>query len=62
MAGVPNRKNRVGAAPARLIPDRGTLKLLSSFTGIRHRGLRRCLIHLVDNIAKAERKQGEKAP
>ena len=62
MAGVPNRKNRVGAAPARLIPDRGTLKLLTSFTGIRHRGLRRCLIDLVDAIAKTEPKKEEETP
>jgi hypothetical protein len=64
MAGLPNQKRRagVGAASAPLIPDRGTLKLLTSFTGIRHRGLRRCLIDLVDAISKTTPKKEEERP
>ena len=49
-----------GTAPARLIPDKGTLRLLTSFAGVTNRAIRRSLIALVDGIAKAERKQGEK--
>lgn len=41
------------AAPARLLPDRGTLKLLNAFGGIAHREIRHSLIDLVDAIAKA---------
>jgi transcriptional regulator with XRE-family HTH domain len=50
------------AAPVRLIPDKSALRLLTSFAGVTNRAIRHCLIELVDNIAKAERKQGEKAP
>ena len=53
---------RMKAAPAKLIPDRSTLKLLTSFTRIKHRGLRRCLIDLVDAIAKATPKKEEETP
>jgi len=41
------------AAPAKLLPDRGTLKLLNAFGGIAHREIRHSLIDLVDAIAKA---------
>ena len=50
------------AAPVKLIPDKSALRLLTSFAGVKNRAIRHCLIELVDNIAKAERKQGEKAP
>lgn len=55
-------QKRRADAPARLVPGRSELKLLNSFAGIRHRGLRRCLIDLVDAIAKAEPKKDEKRP
>ena len=50
------------AAPVRLIPDKGTLRLLTSFTDITDRPIRRGLIQLVDGIANATRKKGEKKP
>jgi transcriptional regulator with XRE-family HTH domain len=50
------------AAPVKLIPDKSALRLLTSFAGVTNRAIRHCLIELVDNIAKVERKQGEKAP
>jgi hypothetical protein len=53
---------RVKAAPAKLIPDRSTLKLLTSFARIKHRGLRRCLIDLVDAISKTTPKKEEERP
>jgi transcriptional regulator with XRE-family HTH domain len=48
-----------GTAPVRLIPDKSTLRLLTSFAGVTNRAIRHCLVELVDRIAKAERKQGE---
>lgn len=42
-----------GTVPAKLIPDRSTLKLLTAFGGIAHRKLRYSLVDLVDAIAKA---------
>jgi transcriptional regulator with XRE-family HTH domain len=50
------------AVPIRLIPDKSALRLLTSFASVTNRAIRHCLIELVDNIAKAERKQGEKVP
>jgi transcriptional regulator with XRE-family HTH domain len=40
-------------APVRLLPDRGTLKLLNAFGDIAHREIRHSLIDLVDAIARA---------
>lgn len=51
-----------GAVPVRLIPDKSALRLLTSFAGVADRAVRHCLIELVDSIAKAGRKQGEKTP
>jgi transcriptional regulator with XRE-family HTH domain len=45
-----------GTAPVKLIPDRNTLKLLTAFGGIAHRGIRHCLVDLVDTIAKTKSK------
>ena len=45
-----------GAAPAKLIPDRDTLKLLTSFGGIGHRKVRHSLVGLIDAIAKSTSK------
>jgi transcriptional regulator with XRE-family HTH domain len=42
-----------GTAPAKLIPDRNTLKLLTAFGGIEHRKVRHSLVDLVDAIARA---------
>ena len=42
-----------GIAPVKLIPDRNTLKLLTSFGGIAHGKIRHSLVGLVDAIAKA---------
>jgi transcriptional regulator with XRE-family HTH domain len=42
-----------GAAPVKLIPDRGTLKLLTAFGDIAHGEIRHRLIDLVDAIARA---------
>jgi transcriptional regulator with XRE-family HTH domain len=47
-------------APARLLPDRSTLKLLTAFDGIAHRKIRHSLIDLVDTIAKATPKSARK--
>jgi transcriptional regulator with XRE-family HTH domain len=49
-----------GAAPVKLVPDKSTLRLLTSFADVTHRGIRRCLIELIDEIAKAELQQREK--
>jgi len=49
----PGNSTAVAPAPARLLPDRGTLKLLNAFGGIAHREIRHSLIDLVDAIAKA---------
>lgn len=43
-------------APVKLIPDRNTLKLLTSFGGIAHGKIRHSLVDLVDAIAKATAK------
>jgi transcriptional regulator with XRE-family HTH domain len=45
-----------GTAPVKLIPDRNTLKLLTAFGGIAHRGIRHCLVDLVDTISKTKSK------
>jgi transcriptional regulator with XRE-family HTH domain len=45
-----------GTAPVKLIPDRNTLKLLTAFGGIAHRGIRHRLVNLVDTIAKSKSK------
>jgi transcriptional regulator with XRE-family HTH domain len=45
-----------GAAPVKLIPDRNTLKLLTSFGGIAHRRVRHSLVDLIDAIAKSTAK------
>src|ERR1700682_4978749 len=42
-----------GATPVKLIPDRSSLKLLTSFGGIEHSKIRHSLVGLVDAIAKA---------
>ena len=47
---------RTGSAPVKLIPDRTTLKLLTAFAGIAHRGIRHCLVDLVGTLAKAKPK------
>ena len=53
---------RTGAAPAKLIPDRNTLKLLTGFGGIGNRKLRYSLVDLVGAIAKATSKTAKAAP
>jgi transcriptional regulator with XRE-family HTH domain len=45
-----------GTAPVKLIPDRNTLKLLTSFGGIAHRRVRHSLVDLIDAIAKSASK------
>jgi transcriptional regulator with XRE-family HTH domain len=42
-----------GTVPVKLIPDRNTLKLLTSFSGIAPRKIRHSLVGLIDAIAKA---------
>ena len=58
-------KETESAAPARLISSRSALKLLGSYADIENSAIRRCLIQLVDEIAKATRKSksagGERA-
>ena len=57
-------KGTEGAAPARLIASKSALKLLGSYADIKNSAIRRCLIQLVDEIAKATRKsagRGERA-
>jgi transcriptional regulator with XRE-family HTH domain len=49
-------KGTESAAPVRLIPSKGALKLLGSYADIENSAIRRCLIQLVDEIAKATRK------
>ena len=49
-------ESTASAAPVKLIPDKSALRLLTSFSGIANRAIRRCLIELVDQIAEAERK------
>jgi transcriptional regulator with XRE-family HTH domain len=44
------------SAPAKLIPDRNSLKLLTAFGGIAHSKIRHTLVDLVDAIAKATSK------
>jgi transcriptional regulator with XRE-family HTH domain len=53
---------RTGTAPAKLIPDRHTLKLLTAFGTIAHRKIRYSLVDLVDAIAKATPKTARAAP
>ena len=43
-----------GTVPVKLIPDRHTLKLLTSFGGIGHRKVRHSLVDLIDAIAKSK--------
>jgi transcriptional regulator with XRE-family HTH domain len=50
----------MSATPAKLLPDRSTLKLLTAFDGIAHRKIRHSLIELVDTIAKASPKRPRK--
>jgi transcriptional regulator with XRE-family HTH domain len=50
----------IGTTPAKLLPDRSALKLLTAFDGIAHRKIRHCLINLVDTIAKATPKRPRK--
>jgi transcriptional regulator with XRE-family HTH domain len=45
-----------GTVPVRLIPDRNTLKLLTSFGGIAPRKIRHSLVGLIDAIAKTTAK------
>ena len=49
-------ESTASTAPVKLIPDKSALRLLTSFSGIANRAMRRCLIELVDQIAEAERK------
>lgn len=49
-------KGTDSAAPVRLISNKGALRLLGSYTDIDNTAIRRCLIQLVDEIAKATRK------
>jgi transcriptional regulator with XRE-family HTH domain len=53
---------RTGTAPAKLIPDRHTLKLLTAFGGIAHRKIRYSLVDLVNSIAKATSKTARATP
>jgi transcriptional regulator with XRE-family HTH domain len=48
-----SRGGSTGSVPAKLIPDRTTLKLLTAFGGIAHRKIRHSLVGLVDAIEKA---------
>ena len=50
-----------GAVPVKLIPDRHTLKLLTSFGGIERRKVRHSLVDLIDAIAKSAPKSGKAA-
>ncbi len=56
------RKGGSGTVPAKLIPDRNTLELLTAFGGIAHRKLRYSLVDLVNSIAKATSKPAKAAP
>ena len=49
-------ESTASTAPVKLIPDKSALRLLTSFSGIANRAIRRCLVELVDQIAEAERK------
>jgi transcriptional regulator with XRE-family HTH domain len=51
-----------GTVPAKLIPDRNTLELLTAFDGIAHRKLRYSLVDLIGAIAKATSKPAKAAP
>ena len=53
---------RTGAAPAKLIPDRNTLKLLTAFGGIGNRKIRYSLVDLVNAIARATSKTARATP
>ena len=53
---------RTGAAPAKLIPDRNTLSLLTAFGGIGNRKIRYSLVDLANAIAKATPKTGKATP
>jgi transcriptional regulator with XRE-family HTH domain len=53
-------ESTASAVPVKLIPDRSTLRLLTAFAGVTNRAIRHGLIELIDRIAKAERKQGER--
>ena len=51
-----SRGKNGGSAPAKLIPDRNSLKLLTAFGDIAHRKVRHSLVDLVDAIAKSTSK------
>jgi transcriptional regulator with XRE-family HTH domain len=51
-----------GSVPAKLIPDRNTLKLLTAFAVIADREIRYSLVDLVDTIAKATPKLAKARP
>jgi transcriptional regulator with XRE-family HTH domain len=55
-AGTSRANGKAHAAPAKLIPDRSTLKLLASYQSITDPTIRRGLVQLVSGIAKAARK------
>jgi transcriptional regulator with XRE-family HTH domain len=55
-------RKSAGTVPAKLIPDRNTLELLTAFGGIGHRKLRYSLVDLVNAIAKATSKSAKAAP
>ena len=47
--------NGKSAAPVKLVADRSTLRLLTSYSEITDRTMRRNIIRLIDGIAKASR-------
>lgn len=53
-------KRTAGAAPVKLVSDRSTFRLLTSYREIADRTMRRNIIRLVDGIAKASREQTRK--
>ena len=55
-------KSTASTAPVRLIPDKSALKLLTSFSGIAHPRLRRCLVNLVDAITEITPKKEKGRP
>jgi transcriptional regulator with XRE-family HTH domain len=57
-----SRGKSPATAPAKLIPDRNTLKLLTAFEGIAHRQVRHSLVDLVGAIAKVTPKAAKATP
>jgi transcriptional regulator with XRE-family HTH domain len=57
-----SRGKSTGTAPAKLIPDRNALKLLTAFEGIAHRKVRHSLVDLVGAISKATMKTANATP